>query len=451
MPETIITSDRASVDLDACYNPSTGVLDRRIFTDRLVYEEELERIFGRGWNFICHESQIPDTGNFFVSFIGEDEVIAVRDRAGKVNVLLNSCPHRGNTVCRAEIGTTKSFMCSYHGWNFDLDGSLLAVPNEEAFYKGGLDKKDWGLESAANVESYKGFYFATLDPDAPPLIEYLGWVGKLSIDMMLVDGPIQFLDGIHKNRLKCNWKFAVDNLYDWYHVKVTHGTAFKVGLVTEEAMAPNDQMVILGEYGHGIGGPGLTLEQQAEFDRRQASGEGESQWYDIQAGHRTDAATREMLGPVGHRSFGHPNIFPNLWVTHTRQMCLRIPRGPFETEIWWFNYLPVGLPDAQSKQSIYSHNHVFGPAGFLEQDDGENWSHSTRGAKGTRSKNRPLNFSMGLGHDTVSTDPSGQSGIETVVNEHGQRWTYQCWKEWMQADSWQTLKENHSKPPQGSV
>ena len=58
---------------------------------------------------------------------------------------------------------------------------------------------------------------------------------------------------------------------------------------------------------------------------------------------------------------------------------------------------------------------------------------------------------MGLGHDTVSTDPSGQSGIETVVNEHGQRWTYQCWKEWMQADSWQTLKENHSKPPQGSV
>ncbi len=77
MPETIITSDRASVDLDACYNPSTGVLDRRIFTDRLVYEEELERIFGRGWNFICHESQIPDTGNFFVSFIGEDEQITV--------------------------------------------------------------------------------------------------------------------------------------------------------------------------------------------------------------------------------------------------------------------------------------------------------------------------------------------------------------------------------------
>ena len=451
MSEAIITSDRSTIDLNACYNPSTGVLDRRIFTDEAVYQEELKRIFGRGWNFICHDSQIPDSGNFFTNYIGEDEVIAVRDRTGKVNVHLNSCPHRGNTVCRAEIGTTKSFFCSYHGWNFDLDGSLIAAPSEEAFYKGNLDKKEWGLESAAQVESYKGFVFATLDPEAPPLTDYLGWVGKLGIDMMLVDGPIRFLDGVHKNRLQCNWKFAVDNLFDWYHVKVSHGTALKIGLFTEEAMAPLDQMVILGEYGHGIGGPGLTHERQAEFDKRHASGEGDPQWYDLQASHRTDPEVREMLGPVGYRSYGHPNIFPNLWVTHTRQMCLRIPRGPFETEIWWFNYLPVNLPEEQSKQSIFMHNHVFGPAGFLEQDDGENWSHSTRGARGTQSKNRPLNFSMGLGRDKVSTDPSGQSGIETVVNEHGQRWTYQSWKEWMQADSWQELMDNHSTPPAGDV
>jgi len=449
--DAIITSDRSIIDLDSCYDPLTGVLDRRIFTDESVYQEELKRIFGRGWNFICHHSQIPDSGNFFVNYIGEDEVIAVRDRSGKVNVLLNSCPHRGNTVCRAEIGTTKSFFCSYHGWNFDLDGSLIAVPNEAAFYKEGLNKKEWGLESAARVDSYKGFVFASLDPEAPDLVDYLGWVGKLGIDMMLVDGPVRFLDGIHKNRLKCNWKFAVDNLYDWYHVKVSHGTAFKVGLVTEAGMAPNDQMVILGEFGHGIGGPGLTHERQAEFDHRHASGDGDPQWYDLQAKHRTDPDVREMLGPQGFRSFGHPNIFPNLWLTHTRQMCLRIPRGPFETEIWWFNYLPVNLPEDQARQSIFGHNHIFGPAGFLEQDDGENWSHSTRGARGTQSKKRPLNFSMGLGQDTVSGDPSGQSGIETVVNEHGQRWTYQSWKEWMQADSWQALMDNHSIPPEGKV
>jgi phenylpropionate dioxygenase-like ring-hydroxylating dioxygenase large terminal subunit len=450
MSESIIASDNSTIDIGACYDKTNGTLDRRIFSDEKIYQQELTRIFGRAWNFICHESQVPDTGNFFTNFIGEDEVIAVRDRVGKVNVLLNSCPHRGNTVCRAELGTTKSFFCSYHGWNFDLDGSLLAVPNEEAFYRNNLDKKQWGL-TAAKVETYKGFVFATLDPEAPGLLDYLGWVGKLSIDMMMVDGDIQFLDGIQKNRVKCNWKIATDNLYDWYHVKVSHGTGFKLGLVTEESMAPNDQMVILGELGHGIGGPGLTREKQTEFDQRQATGNGEAQWYDLNAKRRIAPEVREMLGPIGSRSFGHPNIFPNLWVTTTRQLCLRIPRGPFETELWWFNYVPVDLSESQRRQSTFVHNHIFGPAGFLEQDDGENWSHSTRGARATQSKTLPVNLSMGLGRDNVISDPSGQSAIETVVNEHGQRWMYQSWQEWMQADSWQALLADHSRPPQGKV
>lgn len=451
MAENIIATDQQRIDIDACFDPKTGVLDRRIFTDEDIYRLELQRIFARAWNFICHESQIPEPGNFFTSYIGEDEVIAVRDRSGKVNVLLNTCPHRGNTVCRAELGTTRSFFCSYHGWNFDLDGTLLGVPGEERFYRNNLNKAEWGLTSAAQVDSYKGFVFATLDADAPPLLDYLGWVGRLGIDMMMVDGDIEFLDGVHKNRIACNWKIAVDNLYDWYHVNVSHGSAIKVGIVTAESMAPDHQMVILGELGHGIGGPGLSEQQMADSDHRQKTGEGEPQWYDYGVGRRADPAIREMLGPVGSRSFGHPNIFPNLWVALTRQLCLRIPRGPFETELWWFNYQPVNLPEEHRGYSKYMQNHTFGPAGLLEQDDGENWSHSTRGAAGAHSKTLPLNLSMGLGQDTISRDPSGQSGVETVVNEHGQRWTYQAWKDWMLAESWPELLRNHTAPPEQTL
>ena len=96
-------------------------------------------------------------------------------------------------------------------------------------------------------------------------------------------------------------------------------------------------------------------------------------------------------------------------------------------------------------------NHAFGPAGLLEQDDGENWSHSTRGAKGTITRTRRLNYSMGRGRDRVEEDDSGQARIETVVSEHGQRWNYQSWQEWMQAESWTALMENHSPPPKGVV
>lgn len=451
MSEAIIASDRGPIDVGACFDRQTGILDRRIFADEAIYQEELKRIFGRAWNFMCHESQLPAPGSFFMNYIGEDQVIVVRDRQQRINVLLNTCPHRGNTVCRAELGTTRSFLCSYHGWNFDLDGTLVGMPGEETFYRNHLDKQRWGLTPAARVESYRGFVFATLDPDAPPLRDYLGWVGRLGIDFVVSQGDIQFLDGVHKNRIKCNWKIAVDNLFDWYHVKVSHGTALRIGVISDEAMAPEHQMVILGEYGHGIGGPGISEAMQAEFDQRMARGDGEPQWYDRSAAMRLDPEVRRQLGPVGTRSFGHPNIFPNLWVSLTRQLCLRIPRGPFETELWWFNYLPKDLPEKERRYSVFAQNHIFGPAGLLEQDDGENWSHATRGAMGSFSRTRPHNLSMGRGLDSVTADPSGQNRIETVVNEHGQRWTYQSWQEWMQADSWPALMANHSLPPEGTV
>jgi phenylpropionate dioxygenase-like ring-hydroxylating dioxygenase large terminal subunit len=433
------------------FDTETGILDRRIFTEEALYREELEKIFGRAWNFMCHESQIPNPGDFFTNWIGEDEVIAVRGRDGRINVLLNTCPHRGNTVCRAELGNTKSFFCSYHGWNFDLDGSLVGMPGEDVFYRSGLDKTAWGLTRAAQVASYRGFVFATLDASAPPLEEYLGWVGRLGIDFMAYQGDIEFLDGVQKNRVKCNWKIAVDNLYDWYHVKVSHGSAMRLGFLPDDAMSPMEQMVLLGEYGHGIGGPGISAERWEESVERITTGEGEPEWFDRTVAQRLKPGVVEQLGAVGKRSFGHPNIFPNLWVALTNQVCLRIPRGPQETELWWFTWLPKDVPENERRYLLYMANHVFGPAGLLEQDDGENWSHSTRGARGSFGRTLPLNLSMGRGADRMLTDDSGQACIETVVNEHGQRWTYQAWQEWMQADSWQELMAHHSLPPTGTV
>ena len=141
---------RALIDLDH------GTVDRRIFFADDIYETELERIFARAWNFMCHESQIPSPGDFFLNFIGEESVIATRDRQGRLQVLLNTCRHRGNAVCRAELGHARSFMCTYHGWTYDLEGRLIGVPGYKNFYHENLKREDWGLVKAAKVESYKG-------------------------------------------------------------------------------------------------------------------------------------------------------------------------------------------------------------------------------------------------------------------------------------------------------
>ena len=150
-----------------------GLVDRRIFHDPEIYQLELEQIFARAWLFMCHESQIPNAGDYFLNSMGEDRVIVVRDEDGGINVLLNSCRHRGNAVCRADEGNTSSFMCTYHGWTYDLTGKLVGVPGFREVYHEELDRDQWGLVRAAQVNSYKGFVFATLDPTAPNLYDYL--------------------------------------------------------------------------------------------------------------------------------------------------------------------------------------------------------------------------------------------------------------------------------------
>ena len=88
-----------------------------------------------------------------------------------------------------------------------------------------------------------------------------------------------------------------------------------------------------------------------------------------------------------------------------------------------------------------------GPAGLLEQDDGENWDLSTRGSITYGMRQYPLNYSMAAGHGEIIRDETAPfSRIEGFnVNEHYMRWTYGCWAEWMEARSWPELKEIHTR------
>jgi phenylpropionate dioxygenase-like ring-hydroxylating dioxygenase large terminal subunit len=446
------TGNKNVIATDRYVDTENGTVNRRIFSDPDIYQQEMRQIFARSWNFMCHTSQIPDPGSYFLNSIGEDQVIIVRDREGEVNVFLNSCPHRGNTVCRAEQGKTSSFFCSYHGWNFDLDGRLLAVPGLDKYYENDLDIDNLGLARAAQVDIYRGFVFATLDPEAIPLVDFLGWVGRLSIDLVAERGEMEVVDGIQKNRIQCNWKLAVDNLFDWYHPKVSHLSAIRAGAITEESLFPMDQMVILGEYGHGIGGPGVSVDRQAQMDAKyQGPRRDEGNRGAFSNAWRASDKAKEQLGPIGIRSRGHPNLFPNVWVAlGGNQLCLRIPKGPLETELWWFTLVEKSMSAEERREVVQAAIHFFGPAGLLEQDDGENWIHSTRTSRGTVTGERASNFSMRQGHDTVYQDGE-QKSIETVVNEHGQLWTYRCWEEWMRAKDWDDLVRNHSPEPTGKI
>jgi hypothetical protein len=105
------------------------------------------------------------------------------------------------------------------------------------------------------------------------------------------------------------------------------------------------------------------------------------------------------------------------------------------------------MPDMHRNQ-LQQAMHTFGPAGLLEQDDGENWGQSTRGMVGSVSKGYPLNYAMNVGNGEVVRDELSPPRIESSsTTEHPQLWHYRAWAEWMAAESWDDLRANHSRVP----
>jgi phenylpropionate dioxygenase-like ring-hydroxylating dioxygenase large terminal subunit len=104
-----------------------GLLPATVFNDEDIYEAELWRIFAQEWIFIGHVSEIPEPGDYARRYIGTDPYIFVRDKDGEIQVLFDSCRHRGTKICRAETGNTSHFRCPYHGWTYKNDGTLQGI------------------------------------------------------------------------------------------------------------------------------------------------------------------------------------------------------------------------------------------------------------------------------------------------------------------------------------
>jgi 3-phenylpropionate/trans-cinnamate dioxygenase alpha subunit len=400
-----------------------GLLSRRIFIEPEIYQQELQQIFARCWLYLCHDSQIPLPGDFYTTYMGEDPVLVVRGSDGQIRAFLNVCRHRGNRLCRAEDGNAASFTCAYHGWTYGNDGRLTGVPNLREAYHGELDRDRWGLAPVAQLHTYKGLVFATFDPEAPSLRDYLGemaWYLDTFVDRR--EGGIEIV-ATHKWVMPCNWKFPAENFGgDAYHVNWSHRSAVTTGFSVGSTASPaSGNKTVSPGQGHGLICIGAEAYGDAPLPEIQAYEREIRPEVEARLGPRA-----KLINPIVG------TVFPNFSVLRGTSRTLRVwqPRGPDKTEIWSWVVVDKAAPPEVKRAFRLSGVRGFSPAGTFEQDDMDNWQECTQTCRGIMSRRVPVNTQMGLGHERF--DPAlGAWASDYGFSESNHREFYRRWAELM--------------------
>ena len=416
--------------LEAIVRPSEGIISRRIFADPEVFAMEQERIFGRAWFFLGHESEIPKPGDVVTRQCGIDPVLLLRDEAGTVRAFLNSCRHRGMRLCRTDRDNLRLLRCPYHGWTYSTKGDLLAAAGEHHYGAGELDRGELGLIPLARLGSYHGLVFGTWDPGAPSLEH---WLGDMRWYMDIIfgrTGAIEFVGVPQIWEVDCSWKFATDNFTDNFHVFYAHQSLVELGMLpTDPDFASHGHMVTLpnGHILHFVQGPpddayrglGLPKELWPQFQKNLSPPQAK-----IALTHGYSAGT---MWPNFHWlqlvTAGDMQA-PPIGILNLR---LEIPITPTRTRMYsWFAIDRDASPEYR-KLSYETYVRTFGPAGIFDQDDMENWEECTSAARGPEAKRHSLHHKMGLNRPADPMWPGPGIGYKDSYGEMTQREWYAEW------------------------
>lgn len=416
-----------------------GILPAHWFSSEELFAIEREKVFGRGWMFVGHLSEIAAPGDFQLRKLAGESVIFVHGHDDRHRVLVNSCRHRGGMICRSDKGNAEHFECPWHAWTYSNDGALVGVPGAVG-YSADFDKSDHGLLEVRS-EQHAGFVFATFDNDAQPLHDELsGMDWYLDLAARRSERGLKVVGSPTVWTIPANWKFAADNFVgDTGHFASVHGCSLELGLYPFVELDYFANIQVGDGHGlffNGIRYPkpgrsflelrGYPVELVDSLHRNLSEGQVEFLDRSIAYG-ATIFPNTSFFDPVFADLDG---LFPAGFCSF---FSIRVwqPVSATQTEVWsWL--LVEGEFDEQQSASIYnSYMRTFGASGMLEGDDVAAWEGGTRTAGGLGNRNIPRLLIQG--HDLpVDTEMPGPGTAYASPNpfacgENSQRGFYKRW------------------------
>ena len=341
-----------------------------LYTSPEIFEEEIDRIYHKGWVFVGHTSEVPNIGDYLRRQIGRQPVIVTRNPNNEVKLLFNRCTHRGNMICARDSGNTATFVCPYHGWTFGVGGELRGVPMPSGM-GADFDKAQMGLASPPRVEIYRGFIFASLAAQGQSFDSYLGRASEL-LDRacnMSPEGEIDLSAGWLKHRFHANWKMLPENNTDGYHVNVAHASLMR-------AASPFPSLAFDEERGDNSvtrdwGGGHTELDFAARYHQKGKL----FQWFGGVAEEKLPAYVARMEQAYGKEKARkymiegppHAIIFPNLFLAELN-IAFVVPLAANQVVQYYTPLLLKGAPEVNTR-ALRQTEGAMGPGSFLLPDD----------------------------------------------------------------------------------
>lgn len=386
---------------------------RVAFTSPTVFEAERDAIFGRCWLYLGHSTEIRKPGAFVTRSVGGRNIIFNRDGDGRYNAFLNTCPHRGATVCRDRTGTAKSFQCFYHGWVFGADGALKSQPGDASYCDGFNQDGSANLVRVPRLEEYRGFWFVCFDADAVDLESYLAGAREY-LDLVADQSAagMEVVGGTQEYSIRANWKLLVENSVDGYHASTTHATYLDYLKGTAGTLAA----VPLNGIGHDLGNGHAVIEYAAPWGRPIA------QWIPAWGDEGKQDLERIMTGLVERHGAERAQrialknrnmiIFPNLVINDIMAVTVRTfyPLAPNYQHVNAWALAPSDENPWSRKSRLENFLEFLGPGGFATPDDVEALQQCQNGYANAREA--PWNdISKGMGRDIPSYDDELQMRV----------------------------------------